>query len=33
MTKQYNENQENLYVDAKSSVKDLQDILPTSVLI
>ena len=26
MTKQYNENQENLYVDAKSSVKDLQDI-------
>lgn len=33
MTKQYNENQENLYIDAKSSVKDLQDILPTSVLI
>lgn len=26
MTKQYNENQENLYIDAKSSVKDLQDI-------
>lgn len=26
MTKQYDENQENLYVDAKSSVKDLQDI-------
>ena len=26
MTKQYNENQQNLYVDAKSSVKDLQDI-------
>lgn len=26
MTKQYNENQENLYVDAKSSVEDLQAI-------
>lgn len=26
MTNQYNENQENLYVDAKSSVEDLQDI-------
>lgn len=26
MKKQYDENQQNLYVDAKSSVKDLQDI-------
>lgn len=26
MTKQYDENQKNLYIDAKSSVEDLQDI-------